>query len=114
MLILPSTLALPFYTDPDGAIRVGSSRVLLEIVIRAFRRGATPEGIVDSYPTLTLADVYAVIAYYLQHRAEVDEYVARVEEAGQQLRQEIEALQPDMAQMRERLMARLAEKKRQA
>lgn len=110
MLTLPSTLALPFYTDPDGAIRVGSSRVLLEIVIRAFRRGATPESIVDSYPTLALADVYAVIAYYLQHRTEVDEYVTYVQQAGQQLRQEIEARQPDIVLMRERLLARIGAK----
>ena len=51
-----------------GGLRVGRSRVLLELVIRAFQDGATPEAIVQRYPTTTLADIYAVVAYYLRHR----------------------------------------------
>jgi len=37
--------------------------VLVELVIQAFQDGATPEAIVQRYPTTTLADIYAVIAY---------------------------------------------------
>lgn len=112
MIPIAATIAVPLRTDADGTIRVGESRVLLEIIIRAFQRGATPEGIAESFPTLALTDVYAVIAYYLGHRAEIDEYVARVEAESQQLRQQIEARQPDMSLVRERLLARMAEKKK--
>jgi uncharacterized protein (DUF433 family) len=55
------TEAPPLNEDASGALRVGSSRVLLEIVVRAFQDGATPETIVQRYSTLELADVYAVL-----------------------------------------------------
>ena len=70
----------PLREDADGALRVGQSRVLLELVIRAFQDGATPETIVQRYSTLALPDVYAVIAYYLRHRNEVEAYLARREQ----------------------------------
>src|ERR1700675_4896672 len=61
----PLSLAVPLREEPAGVFRVGKSRVLLELVIRAFQRGETPEGIVQSYDTLSLPDVYAVVGYYL-------------------------------------------------
>ena len=39
-------------------LRIGKSRVLLELVINAFQRGETPEGIVQSYDTLSLPDLW--------------------------------------------------------
>ena len=59
--------APPFRVDATGAIRVGNSRVLLELVIRAFQDGASPESIVQRYSTLSLSDVYSAIGYYLRH-----------------------------------------------
>jgi uncharacterized protein (DUF433 family) len=44
-------------------------------VIRAFQDGATPETIAQRYTTATLADIYAVIAYYLRHREDVEAYL---------------------------------------
>jgi uncharacterized protein (DUF433 family) len=71
----PLTLSIPLYEDPPGVLRVGKSRVLLELVIHAFQRGETPEGIVQSFDTLSLPDVYAVVGYYLANPAAVDEYL---------------------------------------
>ena len=71
----PLTLSIPLYEDPPGVLRVGKSRVLLELVIRAFQRGQTPESIVQSYDTLSLPDVYAVVSYYLANPAPFDEYL---------------------------------------
>ena len=59
------TEAPPLSEDATGALRVGNSRVLLEIVVRAFQDRATPETIVQRYSTLALPDVYAVLANYL-------------------------------------------------
>jgi hypothetical protein len=53
-----------------------------------------------------LEEVYAVIAYYLQNRSEVDEYVRQVEIEGERIRREIEAQQPALAGLRERLLNR--------
>ena len=75
MIVTPAALDVPLRTDQQGKIRVGATRVLLELVIHAFQQGETAEGIIDSYPTLKLADVYAVIACYLTHHAEVDAYM---------------------------------------
>jgi hypothetical protein len=44
----------PLYEDAKGAIRVGNSRVLLELVIRAFQDGASAESIVQRDSTLLL------------------------------------------------------------
>ena len=91
MITTPTTLDIPLRTDAGGKIRVGESGVLLEIVIHAFQRGETPESIVESYPTLKLADVYAVLAYYLTHRSQVDRYMQNAEGAIARLEREIEA-----------------------
>lgn len=114
MISTPLSLSVPLRTDADGTIRIGKTRVLLEIVIGAFQRGETPEGIVQSFPSLKLQDVYAVIAYYLQHRNDVDAYLKRVENESEAIRREIEAVQSDMTDLRERLLKRLEEKRQQS
>lgn len=55
MITTPIAIDVPLWTDERGKIRIGDTRVLLELVIHAFWQGETAEGIVDSYPTLTLA-----------------------------------------------------------
>lgn len=100
------TEAPPLRRDETGALRVGHSRVLLELVIHAFQDGATPETIAQRYPTATLADIYAVIAYYLRHRQEIDAYLAEREQRAQDVRQRIESHQGDLADLRSRLIAR--------
>ncbi len=95
----------PLREDASGALRVGKSRVLLELVIRAFQDGATPETIVQRYSTLALVDVYSVIAYYLRHRGEVEEYLAQREQKAQEVRQRIERRQGDLSEIRARLLA---------
>jgi uncharacterized protein (DUF433 family) len=96
----------PLREDSSGALRVGSSRVLLELVIHAFQDGATPEAIVQRYSTLALGDVYAVIAYYLRHRSEVDDYLVRREQQAAEVRRRIEEQQGDLSDIRARLLAR--------
>ena len=86
--------------DADGALRVGDTRVLLELVIRAFQDGATPETIVQRYSTLALADVYAVVTYYLRHRSEVEEYLAHREQKAEEVRSRIESGQGDLSEIR--------------
>ena len=87
----PVTLAIPLYEDPPGVLRVGKSRVLLELVIRAFQRGQTPESIVQSYDTLSLPDTYAVVSYYLVNPAPVDEYLQRCDREAAAVSQKLEA-----------------------
>jgi uncharacterized protein (DUF433 family) len=100
------TDAPPIREDADGALRVGDSRVLLELVLRAFQDGATPETIVQRYHTLALGDVYAVIAYYLRHRDEVEKYLLQREQKANEVRERIESQQGDLGEIRARLLAK--------
>jgi hypothetical protein len=77
----------------------------LETVLWAFQEGATPEDIVDQYPSLVLGDVYDVIAYYLRHRDDVDRYLA---ERQQHYRETIERLRREFpaSPLEERMRAR--------
>lgn len=85
-------------------MRVGDTRVSLDSVIFAFNDGATPEEIVQQYPTLNLTDVYPVVSYYLQHRPEVEEYLELRQAQRLGLRKEIEA-RFDPRGIRERLLS---------
>jgi uncharacterized protein (DUF433 family) len=94
----------PLRTDQGGVVRVGRSRVSLDIVVEQYENGVMPENIVRAYDTLALADVQAVIAYYLGHRDEVLAYLERRKEEAESLRARIEAERPRVT--REELLAR--------
>jgi uncharacterized protein (DUF433 family) len=96
----------PLREEADGALRIGNSRVLLELVIRAFQDGTTPESIVQRYSTLSLPDVYTVINHYLRHRSEIENYLARREQRADEVRQRIQNRQSDLSEIRARLLAR--------
>lgn len=106
MEIILQTETPPLRRDASGALRVGRSRVLLELVIRAFQDGATPEVIAQRYPSAALADIYAVIAYYLRHRADIEAYLIEREHKAQEVRHRIESHQRDLTDLRARLLAR--------
>jgi uncharacterized protein (DUF433 family) len=101
---------LPLCADEHGVLRVGDSQVLLDTLIEEYGNGSTPEEIVSAYDTLEVADVYATIAYYLRHRKEVDAYLQARRAAAEQRWQQIEARQPDRADLRARLLARHAQR----
>lgn len=69
--------AIPLSKDAHGVYRVGGSRVTLDLVVRAFNRGATPEEIAQDFPSLQLPDIYQVIGYYMKHGSELAEYFDR-------------------------------------
>lgn len=96
---------VPLRIDADGVIRVGDTRVTLDTVISAFLDGATAEEIVQQYPSLSLADVYSTIGYYLRRRSEVEAYLERRWREIQQIRQQNET-RFDPAGIRARLIAR--------
>src|SRR3954447_9304403 len=83
--------APPLRVDEGGAVRVGNSRVSLDLVIEQYDNGMTPEDMVRAYDTLVLADVYAVIAYYLRHRDEVRGYLKQRSDEAETLQAKIEA-----------------------
>jgi uncharacterized protein (DUF433 family) len=70
-----SVEAPPLSTDPDGVVRITGTRVPLDTVISAFVAGATAEEISQQFPSLALAEVYQVVAYYLRRPLEIESYM---------------------------------------
>lgn len=103
------TKVAPLTTDETGTIRVGKTRVRLDSVIYAFNQGHTPEEILMQFPTLELADIYAVIAYYLNNQTAVDEYIQQNEAEGNELRRTIES-KPGYQAFRQKLLAHRKER----
>src|SRR6266576_3897747 len=68
---------IPLVSGADGVIRVRGTRVTLETLLAAFADGATAEEIAQQYPSISLADAYQVIGYYLRHTSELEHYLAR-------------------------------------
>jgi uncharacterized protein (DUF433 family) len=97
--------AVPIRVDAGGVALVGDTRVPLDTVVYEFQDGAGPEEIVRRFDTLQLADVYAVIAYYLRHKADVDAYLEDRRRLAAEVRAEAERrFPPD--EFRERLLKR--------
>lgn len=76
-----TTLSLTAESPPlrvwdDGSIRIGHSRVILAVFLNAYHDwGWSAEQLAEQFPTVSLAESHAVIAYYLRHRTEVDSYL---------------------------------------
>lgn len=87
-------VSVPLHLDTSGAFRISDTRVLLELVVRAFRAGATPEEIVQAYDTLKLRDVYSVVAWCLNNESAVTDYMADRESQALAVQKELEALRP--------------------
>ena len=103
---------VPLRLAEEGRVyRVGDTRVSLDTVIHAHRSGSTAEEIVRSFDTLKLSDVRTVIAYYLKHQKEVDEYLEKREREAEKIRLRLIAagMSPaNPAELRERLVQRAA------
>ncbi len=100
---------VPLRTDEYGTVRVGQTRVTLDLVMAAFQEGYSAEEIVHHFPALDLGDVYAVIAYYLHHQAEVDAYLAEQERETQAVLKDLDARQQGDP-LRARLLALRAQR----
>ena len=70
----------------NGGYYVAGTRISLDSVVWAFQQGESPEQILEGYPLLgSLAKAYGAIAFYLDHKVEIDKYLvesARDFEAG--------------------------------
>jgi uncharacterized protein (DUF433 family) len=98
----------PLRVDTGGVIRIGTSRISLDLVMEQYQNGMTPEELVRAYDTLRLADVYSAIGYYFRHREESDSYLKRRAAEAEVLRAKIgaEGVRITHNELVERLQAR--------
>lgn len=100
-----SAKPVPLSLDGDGVARVGGTRVTLEAVVDAFKRGTTAEEIAQQYHTVELSDIYSVLGYYLHQREEVEAYLEDRAGKSEAIRFEIES-KFDPTGIRDRLIRR--------
>ena len=92
-----------FITEqPSGSVRLTGHRIALEHLVYFYNQGYAPEMILGQFPSLSLAVIHKVIAFYLEHQPEVDSYVAgRESEMSKQ--RAVAATLPDVAELRRRV-----------
>lgn len=72
---------VPLTRDAAGRLMVIGTRIPLDTLVAAFERGDSPEAIHESYPTVSLGDIYAIFTYCVRHRDDVNAYLV---ERGEQ------------------------------
>jgi uncharacterized protein (DUF433 family) len=99
MALIETLVAVPppIQIDREGVMRVGGTRVTADTVVGAYAMGRSAEEILESYPSLQLADIHAAISYYLRHRQELDEYLEGRRRQAEQVRRDNEARWPSEA-----------------
>lgn len=109
MFELEKTMAVPLTQWEDGSIRVAGSRVPIDAILYHYNLGSTPEQIAWKFQGLRAAEIYAVIAYYLTNREQIDQYLQEREAIEQEYWRKLEAdpeYQRERREFREKLKAR--------
>jgi uncharacterized protein (DUF433 family) len=94
----------PLVVNTDAVVLVQGTRVPLDTVVLEFKQGATAEEIVEQYSSLDLADVYAVISYYLRHQSDIETYLQQRQQDAEEVRAENERRYASKG-LRDRLLA---------
>jgi uncharacterized protein (DUF433 family) len=81
--------------ERNGEYYVAHTRVPIGVVIAAWERGDKPERIAEQFPGLSLADVYGVIAYFLDHEVDLRVHFARLRDEYERARQAARAERPE-------------------
>jgi len=63
-----------------GRARVAGHRIRVQDVLLWTEQGQSPDQIVADFPQLSLADVYAALAYYHDHREQIDRQIREDDE----------------------------------
>ncbi len=88
-------MAKEYIQQREGNYYVAGTRISLDSIVHAFRRGESPEAICQNFELLRLEEVYGAIAYYLANQADIDSYLTRQNENWEQGRRDAEPLPAD-------------------
>ena len=94
-------MAREYIEQRDGSYYLTGTRISLDSIVHAFRRGDSAETICQNFELLRLAEVYGAIAYYLENQTNIDAYLMHQSETWEQGRRSAEPLPNEL---RERLM----------
>ena len=94
----------------NGGYYVAGTRISLDSVVYAFNRGDSPERILEEFPLLDkLSRVYGAIAFYLDHKAEIDTYLEETEREFEASGIPLEQANPALWEKIQRAKAKLGE-----
>jgi uncharacterized protein (DUF433 family) len=94
-------MAKEYIEERDGNYFVAGTRISLDSIVHAFRRGESPETICRNFELLRLEEVYGAIAYYLANQTPLDAYMVRQDQKWSEGKRNAEPLSADL---RERLL----------
>jgi uncharacterized protein (DUF433 family) len=78
-----------------GKPHIAKHRIKVQdVVIWHEEMGLSPREIVDRYPTLTLADVYAALAYYHDHEELIKQHIEQDDALVESLKESIPSKLP--------------------
>jgi uncharacterized protein (DUF433 family) len=70
----------------EGGYYIAGTRVSLDSIVRPFNNGASPEGILRSFPLIgSLEKVYGAITFYLANKKNVEAYLSEQERLSEEL-----------------------------
>jgi uncharacterized protein (DUF433 family) len=95
-------MAKEYVEERDGGYYVAGTRVSLDSIVQCFNEGLSPEAILEEFDTLTLAQVFGAITFYLEYQPAIDAYRVRQRQRFEAVRR---ASAPLPADLRERLDA---------
>jgi uncharacterized protein (DUF433 family) len=76
---MSTTLETTLVRTPEvcgGRLRIDGTRMTVNQIVTLYKQGSTAEEIVDAYPQRTIREIYAVLAWYHDHRDEFDAELA--------------------------------------
>ena len=92
-----------------GGYYVAGTRISLDSVVYSFHEGNSPEAIQKDFPLLKRAQIYGAIAFYLDHQAEIDEYLARTAREFEESAVPLQQANPALWEKLERAPAKMGE-----
>jgi uncharacterized protein (DUF433 family) len=93
---MPTITTKPYVKFENEGYWIIDTRISLDSVVYAFRKGLLPESIAQSYPLLDLEKVYGAITFYLANRADIDAYLTSEEHAFNAMPQPLQADDPSL------------------
>jgi uncharacterized protein (DUF433 family) len=93
----------------NGGYYVVGTRISLDSIVYSFNAGNSPEAIQGDFPLLKRAQIYGAIAFYLDHRAEIDEYLARTDREFEENAMPLEQADPALWEKLRRARAKMGE-----
>lgn len=89
MSITPDTMLAQSPDICGGRIHIGGTRITVHRIAVLYKQGQSPEEVVQTYPHLSLAQVYSALAYYHANRDEIEKELAESDSLYDELKRQV-------------------------